>query len=90
MAGCDILDWRCIFVNEIFGSVTLALVLFTIFYFVLASKLKLGFDTTIAFSVPIILLLGLGIAGFQTIFAFVTITLALMIAWLFQIMIGNR
>ena len=68
MASCDILDFRCIFVNELIGNVVLAAVIGIIFYFIIASKLRLGFDTTIAFLIPISLIFGLMIAGFSTIY----------------------
>lgn len=81
---CDILDVRCIFVNEIVGDVTLSIVLFAILYFIMASKLKLGFDTTISLALPLILMGGLMIAGFTAIFAFATVIGGVMLAWIFQ------
>lgn len=88
--ACDILDLRCIFVNEIAGSLTLAIILAMIGYFIIASRSKLGFDTTLVFGSFILLLLGLSISGFSVIFAFLTIIVALMVAWIFDRIIGNR
>ena len=90
MPACEILDFRCIFVNEIVGNVVLAVVLAAILYFIIASRLKLGFDTTLAFAIPIVLLSGLAIGGFSVIFAFLTMVTAIMIAWLFDRIIGNK
>ncbi len=90
MAGCNILDFRCILVNELVGNVVLAVVLVSILYFIIASRLKFGFDTTIVFAVPIVLLAGLAIGGFSVIFAFLTMVTAIMIAWLFDRIIGNK
>lgn len=87
--ACDILDLRCMFVSEIVGSVTLAIVLGAIFYFISASKMRLGFDTTIAFSLPLLLLLGIAFTGFNLIYAFATIIIGLMLAWMFNKIIGN-
>ncbi len=90
MPGCELLDFRCIFVNEIAGSVLLASVLAIIFYFIIASRMRWGFDTTIAFLFPILFIFGLAISGFSVIYAFSTIVVALMVAWLFNKIIGNR
>ena len=90
MPGCDLLDFRCIFVNEIVGDPLLAGVLAIVLYFVAASRLRLGFETTVVFLFPIMLIFGLAISGFSTIFAFSTVLVGLLIAWLFNKIIGNR
>lgn len=90
MPSCDILDFRCIFVNEIIGNVVLAVVLAAILYFIVASRLKFGFDTTIFLAVPILLMLGLAIGGFSVLFAFLTMITAIMIAWLYDRISGNK
>ena len=90
MVSCEILDFRCILVNEIVGNVVLAVVLAAILYFIVTNRLKFGFDTTLAFAVPIILLAGLAIGGFSVIFAFITLITAIMVAWLFDRIIGNK
>ncbi len=82
--ACDILDLKCLFVSEIAGSVTLAIVIAAIFYFIIASKMRFGFDTTVLFAVPVILIFGLAFGGFSIIFAFVTILAALLLAWLYD------
>ena len=90
MPSCEILDLRCIILNEIVGSVTLALVLFAVMYFVIASKMKLGFDTTILFLFPTIVILSLAISGFSIVYAFATIMVAIMVGWMFDRVIGNK
>lgn len=90
MASCDILDFRCIFVSEIVGSVFLATILAMVLYFIIASKLNWGFTTTIGFMVPVILILGLSFAGFSAIMAFLTVIIGFMLAWVFNKLIGNR
>lgn len=89
MGVCNLLDFRCIFVNEIIGDAMLAVIIGAILYFIVASKLKLGFDTTIAFGFPLLLILGLAITGFSAIFAFATVVVGLMLAWIFIKIIGN-
>lgn len=79
---CDLLDFRCIFVSELIGSAFLAVMILAIFYFIIASKLKLGFDTTIVMSLPLLLLVGLAITGFTAIMAFATILIGIMLAFL--------
>ncbi len=87
--ACDVIDFRCIFVNEIAGSVLIAGLLVVIFYFIAASKMRLGFDTTIAFALPLILLSGLVITGFSLIFAIVTMIVAALVALIFNRLIGR-
>ena len=90
MASCDILDLRCIFLNEIFGSVLLAVIFVAMFYFVVASKLRFGFDTTLAMAVPILLIGGMMFAGFSAIYAFITVIIGVMLGWVFQQVIRAR
>lgn len=90
MAICDVLDLRCIFVNEIVGSVLLTAVFSVIIYFIIAAKLRLGFDTTIAFLLPIILIFGLMLTGFSTIYYVITIFVGILVAWVFNEIIRNR
>lgn len=88
--ACDILDFRCMFVSEIIGNVILAGVIAVIMYFVIAGKLKLGFDTTMYLFIPIILIFGLLITGFSTLFLFVSVVAGVMLAWVFNQIISNR
>lgn len=87
---CDILDFRCVIQNELIGNVVLTVVFGFIFYFLVASRLNLGFDATIAFSFPILLILGLAFTGFSIIYAFITVITGLLLALLFNKIIGNR
>ena len=82
MPSCEIIDFKCIFINEIAGSVTLAIVLAMILYFVATSRLKLGFDTTIYFLFPVLVIVGLLGGGFSIIFAFVALFVALLVGWM--------
>lgn len=90
MPGCEILDFRCMFVSEIFGNVVLAVIGVSILYFIIAAKLRFGFDTTIAFGVPLLLIFGLMFAGFSVLYAFLTLLGAILLAFIFQKIIGNR
>ena len=90
MASCEILDFRCIFVSEIVGSVFLATILAMVLYFIIASKLNWGFTTTVGFLFPIILILGLTFSGFTAIMAFSTVVIGFMLAWIFNKLIGNK
>ena len=87
---CNLLDWRCIIISELIGDVVLAFLIAILFYFVTATKLRWGFDNTIAFSIPILLIVGLAFAGFSAIYAFATVVIGLLMAWVFNIMLGNR
>ncbi len=88
--ACNLLDWRCIIISELIGDVLLAILVAVLFYFIIATKLRWGFDNTMAFSVPILLIVGLAFAGFSAIFAFATVIIGLLLAWVFNIMLNNR
>jgi len=87
---CDILDIKCILVNELIGNAALALILAAIGYFIIASKMKLGFDTTLVLSVPILLGLASVIIGFSAIYSIITIIAGTLLALGFNRLIGNR
>ncbi len=88
--ACDLLDWRCIIISELIGDVVLAFLIAILFYFIISTKLRWGFDNTMAFSIPILLIVGLAFAGFSTIFAFLTVIIGLLLAWVINIMLNNR
>lgn len=90
MGSCDLLDFRCIFVSEIAGGVLMASMIALLFYFIIASRLNWGFNTTVGLLFPILLIMGLAFSGFTAIMAFATIILGFMIAWMFNRLIGNR
>ncbi len=90
MAACDLLDLRCIFVSELVGSVVLAVVLAAMLFFIFASKVKIGFRTTVVVSIPIILLFGLAIGSFSALYGFLTLFIGIIIAVIFQKMVGNK
>ncbi len=90
MPGCDVLDLRCIFLNELIGSVLLAVLMSALVYFIVASKLRWGFDTTIVMIFPLLLIVGLMFAGFSAVFAFATVIVGIMVGWVFNEIIRNR
>lgn len=90
MAVCELLDIRCMIVSELVGSVILSILLGAVFYFIIAAKLRWGFDTTIVLAFPLLLIIGLTIAGFSIIYAFGTAIVGLLLAWIFQEIIRNR
>jgi hypothetical protein len=87
---CDILDIRCIFVNELIGSVLLSCVLLAILYFIIATKLKLGFDTAMVMGVPLILSMGLYLGGFSVLYAFISLIAGFLIALAILRLLGNK
>ena len=89
MVGCDLLDFRCIFVNEIVGSAFLAVILAAIIFFIFAGKMKVGFRITFVLAIPVLLIIGSAISGFPILYAFITILVGLMLAVIIQKIIGN-
>ena len=90
MASCDLLDLKCIFVNELIGSAMLSVLLAAIIFFIFSSKLKIGFRTAFVVSIPMILLFGMMLGGFSAIYAFITVLLGFLLASIFQKLIGNQ
>jgi hypothetical protein len=88
--ACDILDLRCIFMNELVGSVMLSMLLLLVGYFILASRMKLDFNTTIGLGLPVMLILGATIGGFSALIAFASVIIPMLVAWVFLRAIGGR
>ena len=87
--ACDIIDFRCIFVNEIAGSLLIAFMLFLILYFIAASRLKIGFDTTIYFLFPILIIASASLGGFSIVFAFGSLAGIFLLIWIVNKIWGN-
>ncbi len=87
---CDILDLRCIFVSEIAGTALMATMIAVALYFIAASRLNWGFNTTIGFLFPMLFIITLGIAGFSAVMAFSTIIIGALAAFMFNKIVGNR
>lgn len=86
---CDILDIRCIFMNELIGSTVLTMIFVAMLYFIIASKLKFGLDTTIGLAIPFILIGGMMFTGFSAIYAFSTVIVGIGLGWAFQKIVKN-
>ncbi len=87
---CDVLDLRCIFVNEVFGSIALAVLFATIVYFIFTSKIRIGFRSSLVIFVPLVLIFSLALGGFALIYPFVTLFVAILLAIIVQKIIGNQ
>ncbi len=87
--ACDILDLQCIFVGELIGNMVLTFLLAVILYFIIASKLRFGFNTTLVVAIPFILLFGLAIGGITSVMAFATLFIGIFLAWTFNKIMGN-
>jgi len=87
---CSVLDFRCILVNELIGSVALTLMFLALIYFIVASKLRFGFDTTLVLLVPLLVISSLVLTTFSAIYAFVTLAVGLLMGYIFMKFIENR
>lgn len=76
---CQLLDIGCIFINEIAGSIFIAICLFLLAYFVMAARLNWGFESTIAILIPIALIVSLATSGLIFILTIVAIVLGILI-----------
>lgn len=87
---CDVLDVRCIVVNELIGDPILTMLIATVVYFIIASKMKLGFETTLTFLIPVALVIGSVVAGFGVIYAFTALVVGIMLSLVVLRLIGNK
>ena len=78
--ACDIIDLKCIFVNELVGNAFLAIIILTVIYLIVASKLRFGFDTTLIVGFTILLVGSLAIGNLMAIMAFGTILVGILLA----------
>ncbi len=83
MAVCNLLDFRCIFVNELIGNVALAMVFLTMLWFVFASKIKLGFRATVMVTIPLLLISSLAITDITIVSFFAVIFVGILLASIF-------
>ena len=89
MPVCELLDFRCIFVNEIVGNAFLAAILAAIIFFIFAGKMKIGFRTTFVLAIPVLLIIGSAVSGFIILYSFITLLVALMFALIVRKIIGE-
>lgn len=75
--------------NEIVGSGFLAAILAAIIFFMFAGKMRIGFRTTFVLAIPVLLIIGSAISGFPILYAFITMLVGLMLAFIIQKIIGN-
>ena len=87
---CDILDFRCIIVNELVGNVVLAVLLFALLYFVIAAKLRFDPKITFFLAIPIITVFSLTITGFSILYAMATLLAGVLLALVILRLIGNK
>lgn len=88
--ACDILDIRCILVNELIGDATLAIVFVAILFFIFAIKARMRFELMMVIGMPLIVSVSLLIFGFGAIYAFITLIAGVLIALVINRLIGNR
>ena len=81
---CDIIDIRCIFMNELIGNVFLTMIFVALIYFIAASKLKFGLDATLVLAIPFLITMGLMFSGFSAIYAFSTAIVGIFAGWIFH------
>ena len=90
MLCTDILDLKCIFVNELIGDPVLTILLVCLAYFIIAAKLRLGFETTIALSVPIMLIFAGIFSGFQLVYFIGGLIATIIISLAILRLLGNK
>lgn len=87
---CDIFNLKCIIVNELIGNSLLTVILGTIAFFIFASKIRFGFDTTIVLGFIYICLITLVVGGLIPFLVIMVMLLALYVGYYFNRVVGNR
>lgn len=87
---CNLLDFKCIIMNQLIGNPILLIIILMIAWMIVAYMIKLDFETILIYSVPFLLGLGTVIIGFSAIYAFLTVLVGILLAWIFTIIIGNQ
>ena len=87
---CDILDVRCIMVNEVIGDALLAVILMAIVYFSLAVVFRWSWNTTTVLGLPLILGLGTVIYGFTAVYTIAGVVVGIFAALAINRLIGNK
>lgn len=87
---CDIFNLKCIIVNELIGNSLLTVILAAIAFFIFASKIRFGFDTTIALGFIYVCLITLVVGGLIPFLVILVIFIALYVAYYLNKIYGNR
>lgn len=87
--ACNLLDLKCIFVNELIGSITLTVILLIIGYFIIASKNKFGFETSMWVLCFVLLIAGIMFGNLAIFLGFISFIVAILIGIEFSNKIGN-
>lgn len=75
---CSPIDFICVIKNDLIGNAFLAVLFILLLYFIIASKLRFGFDTTFIILIPLSIMLGLAIGqAAGAIIAFSTIIIGI-------------
>lgn len=87
---CEIIDFRCVAVNELIGDQIFAVLIAGIFFFAFASYNKVGMKSTLWWAVAYFPIISYFIVGTNFIFAIATFMAALGLALLHTRITGNR
>lgn len=88
--SCDILDVRCMLVNEIIGDTILTVVLGAIVYFWMAVVFKWSWNVTFIIGMPFILALTSVIYGFTAVYTVIAVVVGIFAALAILRLVGNK
>lgn len=88
--GCDILDVRCMMVNEIIGDPKLSILIAILAYLAIAISLKWSWNVVLVIGIPILLGLSTSIYGFSSIYTLLAMLAGLFAALALMRLIGNK
>lgn len=78
---CSPIDFICVIRNDLVGDTLLSILFVLLLYFIIAGKLRLGFETTFVALIPISLIVSLALGQFSVIYAFSTVIIGIFLGW---------
>lgn len=87
--ACNVIDIKCIFVNELVGSIILSIIILFVIYLIAASKLRFGYDTTIAVGIVVLFIGSLALGNLAGILAFATVIIGILLTVELSRLLGN-
>lgn len=80
---CSPIDFVCVIRNDLIGNGTLAILFVLLIYFIIAAKLKFGFDTTFIILIPFSIIGAIAIGSSAGIvYGFISMFIGIILGWI--------
>ena len=81
---CDVLDIRCVLVNELIGNASISVLILVLVYFIWCIKKRIQYEVMIGLAFPIVLMTNFIFGGSFLIYILAGIGAAIMLAFLIR------